>query len=250
MICALMIGRAGSSGFPGKNTTPVLGRPLCIYPLIAATNSIYVNKIFVSTDCSKIIKASNTFDVEYINRPPELSTNEALGEDVFQHGYYEIKKQLSAENKEIELLVLLFANSATINGELIDRGIEILRKNENFDSAITTSVYNMWSPLRARKLDSKDGTLKPFVPFETFGDPKELNCDRDSQGDVFFADMSVSIVRPSCLENMKEGLLPQKWMGQKIAPIPSWGGCDVDYEWQIPLVEYWLKKNGFKNEKN
>ena len=52
-----------------------------------------------------------------------------------------------------------------------------------------------------------------------------------------------------CLEKMEEGLLPQKWMGKKIAPIKSWGGCDVDYEWQIPAVEYWLKKSNFKNKK-
>ena len=89
-----------------------------------------------------------------------------------------------------------------------------------------------------------DGTLQPFVPFETFGDPKTLNCDRDSQGNVYYADMGVSIVRPRCLEHMEEGLLPQKWMGRHISPIPSWGGCDVDYEWQIPLVEYWLRKHG------
>ena len=102
----------------------------------------------------------------------------------------------------------------------------------------------MWSPLRARKL-GKDGCLRPMVPFETFGDPQNLNCDRDSQGDVHFADMGISVVRPECLENMVEGLLPQKWMGHRIAPIPNWGGCDVDYEWQIPMVEFWLRKHGF-----
>ena len=137
------------------------------------------------------------------------------------------------------------ANAATIDSKIIDNGVRILRKQKKFDSAVSTSVYNMWSPLRARKL-TKDGTLKPFVPFKTFGNPKTLNCDRDSQGNVYYADMSVSIVRPKCLENMKQGLLPQKWMGSKIAPIFSEGGCDVDYEYQIPGVEYWLKKRGFK----
>ena len=38
---------------------------------------------------------------------------------------------------------------------------------------------------------------------EVFGNPKTLNCDRDSQGDVFYADMSASIVRPKCFDNMK-----------------------------------------------
>ena len=35
---------------------------------------------------------------------------------------------------------------------------------------------------------------------------------------------------------------------KRIAPIFSWGGCDVDYEWQVPSVEYWLKKNNFKKK--
>ena len=100
----------------------------------------------------------------------------------------------------------------------------------------------MWSPLRARKLNKK-GRLVPFIDFKYFGNRKKLNCDRDSQGSVFFADMSVSIVRPSCLKNISSGLMPQKWMGKNIAPIFSYAGLDVDFEWQIPQVEYWIKKN-------
>ncbi len=111
---------------------------------------------------------------------------------------------------------------------------------------MTVSRYNMWSPLRARRL-TEQGTLDPFVPFETFGDPATLNCDRDSQGDVLFADMGLSLVRPHCLDRMEEGLLPQRWMGQRIAPIESWGGCDVDYEWQLPGVEHWLLAHGYEH---
>ena len=153
-------------------------------------------------------------------------------------------KELKKKNKEvkIEFLILLFANSVTVSAKMLNQGVNFLRKNPSFDSAVSTSVYNMWSPLRARKLNKK-GALVPFVPFKTFGNPKTLNCDRDSQGDVYFADMSCSIVRPKCLENMKNNLLPQKWMGKKIAPIKSWGGLDIDYEWQLPQAVHWLKKN-------
>lgn len=249
MICALMIGRANSKGFPGKNTYPVLGRPLCAYPLMATQQSTHKIRIFVSTDCPKITSVADSFGVEFIHRPEELATDKALGEDVYRHGYKEINRILKAEGQSIECMVLLFANAPTVSAALIDEGIDILRKNPHIDSAVSTSVYNMWSPLRARKLD-ENGLLKPFVPFETFGDPKTLNCDRDSQGNVYFADMSISVVRPHCLENMDEGLLPQKWMGQNIASIPSWGGCDVDYEWQIPLVEFWLKKHGVEWEQS
>lgn len=242
-ICALMIGRAGSTGFPGKNTYPILGRPLAEYPLLAARASRHVNRLFVSTDSPEIMEIGRRYDAELVERPKQLATKEALGEHVFAHGYFEIKKRLAAEGRQVEFVVLLFANAATVTGAMIDEGIEALRRDQTLDSAVTTSVYNMWSPLRARKIGS-DGCLHPFVPFETFGNPKTLNCDRDSQGEVHFADMGVSVVRPRCLENLEDGLLPQKWMGQKIHPIKSWGGCDIDYEWQVPMVEFWLRKHG------
>lgn len=240
-----MIGRAGSTGFPRKNIYPILGRPLAAYPLLAAQKSKYVDEIYVSTDSPEIMEIGRRFGAKLIERPARLATKEALGEHVFVHGYQEIAKRIAGTGQTIELMVLLFANGATLTAELIDQGIEALRADERLDSAVTVSEYNMWSPLRARKV-GPDGCLQPFVPFETFGDPKTLNCDRDSQGSVYFADMGVSVVRPRCLDNLDEGLLPQKWMGQHIHPIRSWGGCDIDYEWQVPMVEYWLREHGFE----
>ena len=247
MIAALLLGRKGSIGFPGKNLYPVLGRPLMVYPLLAALNAKHVAEVYISTDDERIMDIGRKHGAEIIVRPPELATKEALGEHAYVHGYRVIKERLTARGVPLELIVLLFCNAATILADTIDRGINVLHEHPDYDSAVTVSCYNMWSPLRARKI-AEDGLLHPFVPFETFGDPKTLNCDRDSQGDVWFADMGVSIVRPHCLENIKDGLLPQKWMGQKIYPLKQWGALDVDYEWQIPQVEYWLKKHGFTNE--
>jgi hypothetical protein len=241
MIVAFLMGREGSTGFPGKNTSPVLGRALMEYPLIAATRSKCINKVFVSTDSQKIKDIGLAYGAEIIDRPAELCSSQALGEDVYVHAFQYAKMTLK---EPIELIVLLMCNAATITAELIDDGISVLRSHPAYDSAVSVSCYNMWSPLRARKIGD-DGLLHPFVPFAAFGDPKRLNCDRDSQGDVWFADMGVSIVRPHCLEHLEDGLLPQKWMGQKIFPLKQWGGLDVDFEWQIPQVEYWLKKRGF-----
>ena len=217
------------------------------YPLLAAVSAKKVDMVYISTDDEQIMEIGERHGAHIIVRPPELASKSALGEDAYVHGYQVIRDSMPVGQK-LELLVLLFCNAATILGQTIDQGIDILRQNPAYDSAVTVSCYNMWSPLRARKIGT-DGLLHPFVPFETFGDPATLNCDRDSQGNVLFADMGVSIVRPRCLENIDQGLLPQKWMGRKIYPLRQWGGCDVDYEWQIPSVEYWLKKHGFTEKK-
>ena len=245
MNIAIMIGRAGSKGFPGKNIKKIDGKRLCEYPLIAAKKNKFVDEIYVSTDCPTIMAVAKKQKCKLINRPKKLSGNKALGDHVFEHAYFEIKKKV---NRKINFVILLFANAPLVTSKMIKQGILKLKKNKKADSAVSVSVYNMWSPLRARKLD-KNGFLKPFVPFKTFGNLKTLNCDRDSQGNVFFADMSLSIVRPKCLEKLKYGLLPQKWMGKNILPILCDGGLDIDYEWQVPQINYLLKKNGKKNSR-
>jgi len=246
MIAALLLGRKGSIGFPGKNLYPLLGRPLMAYPLLAALHARQVDEVYVSTDDERIMTIAADHGAGVIVRPPALATKRALGEHAYVHGYQVIREGLRERNLNLDMMVLLFCNAATITAASIDEGIAVLRRCPDYDSAVTVSLYNMWSPLRARKVGD-DGLLQPFVPFETFGDPATLNCDRDSQGDVWFADMGVSVVRPRCLDDLEGGLLPQKWMGRKIYPIKQWGGCDVDFEWQLPGVEFWLKQHGFSD---
>lgn len=239
MITAVLIGRRGSKGFPGKNLYEVLGHPLAYYPMAAAKGCAEVDKVYMSTDDERLMDLARQNGVEIINRPPELCTDTALGENVFRHAY-KTMKELNGK-KRIEMVVLLMCNAPMITSKTISEGIKALKKHEEYDSAVTVSRYNMYSPVRARKV-GPDGLLQPFVPLETFVDPKKLNCCRDSLGDVWFADMGVSIVKPRCFENIESGLPPQKWMGQKIMPLKQDGGCDVDYEWQMPMVEVWLKK--------
>ena len=239
MIPALIIGRKGSTGFPNKNITNFVGRPLMTYPILAAQHSKLIDDIYISTDSDQIREIAINHGLKNIERPKELATNEALAEDAFAHGYQEIKKK---SNEEIEFIVLLFCNGACITPGIIDKGIKFLRSDEDklYDSAATSSLYNMWSPLRAKKI--VNGRLEPFFPIEMFDD---ASCDRGSQGECWFADCSAFIVRPKCLEDLNYGENPFRWMGRTVYPLKQWGGLDLDYEWQKGQVEFWLRKHGF-----
>ena len=114
MIPALIIARSGSTGFPGKNVFPVLGRPLMTYPLLAAQESKLVDCSYISTDSAEMRTIGVDYGAEYIERPPELCTNTALGEDAFKHGYEVIRDRLADEGESLELIVLLFANLAQV----------------------------------------------------------------------------------------------------------------------------------------
>jgi hypothetical protein len=241
MIPALIIGRKGSVGFPGKNLYPVLGRPLMEYPLLAALNSESIAEVYVSTDSKEVKDVAKKNGAHVIERPARLCTKEALGEDAFIHGYRYIKDELK---KDVEFIALLHCNGPCVLPEQINEGVRVLRENKGYDSAITVSEYNMYSPARARRI-GEDGLLQPFIPFECYPKDMTINCNRDAQGAVYFADVCLSVVKPHCLENIENGVLPQRWMGRKIYPIKQWGGLDVDFEWQIPMVEFWLKAHGF-----
>lgn len=241
MIIALQIGRKNSKGLPGKNTLNVEGSPLAEWSLKAALGSELIDEVFVSTDDPKLKGIAKNLNVTCIDRPPILNTDIALGEDVFIYCNNYLQKKY--KNK-IKILVLLMANAPTINTEMINKGIKILNSDETLDSVVTVSKYNMWSPIRARRI-TKNNLLEPFIDLEYFANKDiNINCDRDSQGDVWFADMGVSIIRSKNLENINNGTPPQRWMGRNIYPLKNHAGLDLDYDYQLGQVTYWLKNNG------
>jgi CMP-N-acetylneuraminic acid synthetase len=235
MIPALIIGRKGSR-VTDKNVRPILGRPLALYPVLAAKHAREVTDVFVSTDCPKIEALGRDFGCTHIERPAFLATNEALAEDAFLHGYEQILRRTT---EPVEFVVLLFANGATITPGIIDDGIDFLRANPDYDSAVTVSRYNMFSALRARTI--QEGQVRPAIDPGMF---EGASCDRDSQGDTYFVDCSVFILRPHCFDYSR-GEVPFRWIGRKVHPLHQEAGCDVDFEWQIPVVEHFLRQAGF-----
>ncbi len=236
MIPVLLIGRGGSRGVPSKNTMNMLGRPLMTYPILAAKNSKLVDTIFLSTEAESIKAIGRSNGLNIIDRPAELASHTALVEDVIQHGYAEMKKSLG----EIEMFILLFCNCGTITPGIIDQGIDALRKDATLDSAVTVSLYNEYSPVRAKQISS-DGLVMPYIDINSI---PNASCDRDTATPSYFCDCSVWILRPSCL-NYEKGIQPFRWMGAKSIPLYQQGGLDIDHDYGIAMTEHWLRKHGF-----
>ncbi len=236
MIPALLIGRGNSRGVPLKNIMNILGRPLMTYPIMAAQNSAYIDEIFVSTEDERIKDVGRKHNLHIIDRPEHLSFHSALVEDVILHGYSEMVKY----NANIEMFVLLFCNSATISPGIIDKGIEAMRHDETLDSAVTVSMYNEYSPVRAKKINS-DNIIESYIEIQKIDN---ASCDRDSAEPCYFCDCSLWILRPHCLE-YDNGVQPFRWMGQRSYPLYQQGGLDIDHDYGIAMTEHWLRKNQF-----
>jgi len=237
-IPVLMIGRGGSRGVPGKNTMHILGRPLMEYPILAAKNSTHVGEIYLSTDAESIKKIGRKNGVKIIDRPPSLASDEALVEDVVVHGFQQMEK---ISGKNIDIFVLLFCNTATITPGLIDKGIEMLHMDVSIDSAVSVSLYNEYSPVRAKKI-TKDGYIAPYLDIKI----DNASCDRDTAEPCYFCDCSVWVLRANCM-NIEEGTLPFRWMGRKSIPLYQQGGLDIDHDYGVSMTVHWLQKNGFSD---
>lgn len=238
-VPVLLIGRAGSRGVPGKNTMLILGQPLMSYPIMAARSSRSAGTLYVSTDGKEIKQIGRSYGAEIIERPSVLATASALVEDVVVHGYEDISRR---EKRAPEALILLFCNSATVTSDLIDRCVERLRQDKSLDSAVSVSLYNEYSPVRAKRID-EHGLLQPYVNVD---DIPGASCDRDSAEPAYFCDCSVWVMRRRCM-NLANGQLPFRWIGQRVAPVPQVGGLDIDHEYGIAMTESWLRRHGFSD---
>lgn len=242
MIVGLQLGKETSTGLPGKNYMKIMGRRLNEYSLLAGYHCKYIDKLYTSTDSPTIKSGASKFEATIIDRPPELARPETLTEDVLTHAYKFIINDLG---ETPEIIVLLFANAPTVDLEKLYEGIEILLNDPSLDSCFSVVRYNMFSPTRAKGL-SANNILQPFVNLKYF---QNISSIRSSQGDVYFVDFTIQIMRPTCFVNMDEGTPPLKWMGKKTYGLEVDFGFDIDEEWQIPVIEYWLKKAGFTNTK-
>ena len=244
MNIALIIGKHKSTGIPGKNWRPILGRPMMEYPLMAAYHCKFIDHIFVSTDSPILSEISQKYSTDLIDRPSFLSQPETPTEDVFEHAWNIIKDKFGTN--KVNSIALMFANSPDTLPELLQEGIEKLESNPELDSVVSISKYNMFTPLRARKI--LGNISKPILDLDNLG--IDNTFDRDAMGDIYFCDFGVQIVRPEkCLEDAKGGSLPFRWLGKKQGYLKKEYGFDIDYEWQFPVIEKWLKDHGFTDKK-
>ena len=240
-VVSLLIGKDKSTGVPGKNYRNIVGRPMCEYACIAS-KALRIKNFFISTDSQTIKKIGLNYDAKIIDRPKYLAQPESLTEDVLVHASNEIENKLGYTP---EIVCLLFANNPAIDINLLKKGIEELQKDSTLDAAFSVCRYDMFSPIRARKVNDL-GLIEPSVPLEFFGN--NISSIRDSQGGVYYCDLSIQVMRWRCFTNMEEGNQPFKWMGKKTKALINDFGFDVDSEWQFKVIEYWLSKRGFTDD--
>ena len=233
MICALLVDPDDSIDFPG-NEAEVLGRPLAAYPLLAAKGSEHARRLYAQTASSPVRRIAVQLGAIILDPPPSAEDGPRPTDTArVLSGYRQIIDDLKSEKGELELLVLLFANTGAVNTALIDAGVRALLDDPALDSAATVSPYDRWNPRRAFR-EGADGRLTPYGSATEIGTP-------------WFPDWGAAILRPRILNTLRPDAADLSWLGEKILPLKQAGGGPVDYSWQVPKMEYWLKKQGVRD---
>jgi N-acetylneuraminate synthase/N,N'-diacetyllegionaminate synthase len=151
---AVVIGRAGSKGLPGKNTRALAGRPLVCHAIEAAVAARTVDRVVVSTDGDDIAAAADAMSVEVVRRPAELATDTAAVDAAVRHA-------VETVGGDERVIVILYANVPVRPADLIDRAVALLRKT-GADSVQSFCDVGKQHPCWMASLDDEH-RVKPYV---------------------------------------------------------------------------------------
>jgi len=245
MIVAVEFGLGEKDGLhPGRNMYPVLGRPMMAYPLLASRHAKLVECTAISTNSPSMAQVGRNLGADVIQRPSQLLARDINMGLVFRHAAVELEKRTG---KQMDMMVILLANAPAVTAELIDRSVNFLLDRPAYDSVATVSLHNEHNPSHACTI-SDNQELASFLSPALF--KNTASWSRDALGDIYFINNCLRVIRrKSLFSDNASSRLPYPWMGERTAPIVHQGGYDVDYDWQIPGVERWLRQQGFTTEK-
>ena len=236
MVIALIAGQGEDKKFPGRNTFPLLGRPMMVYPILAAQHAEEVDRVFLTTDSPAIERVAAGLGVPTLPRSPEVRGPSVRLTEVVVEAAGQAARAIG---ETPEAIVLLLCNAPTVTGGLIDHGVEILRNDPSLDAVMSVSMHNEFHPSYALRI----GEASLLCPYD---------ADRDAtkkKEDAYFPDALLWVIRPRVLKaaSGQQGL--SEWVmncaDSRVYPLVHEGYGDVDYLWQVPAIEEWLRRHGF-----
>lgn len=156
---AVILGRAGSKGVPGKNTAVIAGKPCVQWTIEAAKASEHVAHIIVSSDDPVMLDLAQRADTIGVKRPAELASDGARVDDAARHAIREFERT-HANLAERSPIVILYANVPVRPPDLIDRAVHLLRTTE-CDSVQSYAPVGKHHPWWTAKVDEA-GNVSPW----------------------------------------------------------------------------------------
>lgn len=236
-IAALLTGR-GNNTLKDKNVLPVLGRPLCQYPAMAAKNCTMITDFYVSSDDEKILSAAEEVGYKRIVRPAELALPTAQHVDAIIHALGVMKN----DGCEPDVLVVILANNAIIKTEWIEETIQNLINDSTLSASCPVLSEQDHHPYRCKCM-REDGTLGTWFDFEG----KNISTNRqDLPKNYVFCHNFWTLNLKNSLYSEEPGQQPWTFMGPRVKPVVVPESFDVHDMDDIIRTEKWLTAEGIK----
>ncbi len=222
-VLAVVIGRAGSKGLPGKNTRLVAGRPMICHSIQHAEQAKCVTRVVVSTDGDEIAAAAESIPIgpigiQVVRRPPELASDTATVGAAVRHA-------VDALGATEPIIVVLYANVPVRPADLIDRAVGLLVQS-GADSVQSYSDVGKHHPYWMCELDEVQ-RVKPFI---------ENQVDRRQDlPKLLSLDGGVIAVKATCVRNADD-INPHGFLGTDRRGIENPSGSVIDVDDAIDLA--------------
>lgn len=155
---AIILGRAGSKGAPGKNSRRLAGKPCIGWTIEHAQRSSGVSRIVVSTDGDDLARLARDAGAEVIRRPDALASDTATVDAAARHAVEELESRGGAP---IGPVVILYANVPVRPADLTDRALELLAAS-GCDSVQSYCAVGKHHPWWTARMDPATGLVAPW----------------------------------------------------------------------------------------
>ncbi|HEX8877658.1 MAG TPA: acylneuraminate cytidylyltransferase family protein [Phycisphaerales bacterium] len=154
---AIILGRAGSKGVPGKNIAPIAGKPCGLWTIDLAKASPTVARVVVSTDDATLASLARDRGATVIERPADLASDAARIDDAARHAVQQLERSRFDAAAPI---VILYANVPVRPRDLIDRAVALLISS-GCDSVQSYQPVGKHHPWWTARLD-ESGRVGPW----------------------------------------------------------------------------------------
>ena len=165
-IDAIIPARAGSKRVPAKNIRMLGNKPMIRYTIESAMDSKFIENIYVSSNDPEVKKICSVLDCHFIDRPENLSTDDATTESVIDHFLAIVKER----NKRPDILVILQPTVPFREPGSIDCSIETLIDGK-FDSVTSHIRVDFYHPNKIKKVEGDQ--LAPYYEPEVVGEQRK-----------------------------------------------------------------------------
>lgn len=221
---AIIPARGGSKGIPRKNLQLLAGLPLVCWTIKAATSSLAIDKVIVSTDDEEIAEVSSDFGAEVpFIRPADISADESSALDVCRHAleFFESDSDFEPNN-----IIYLQPTSPFRKASHIDEAMNFFLQN-NADTLVSVM------PVPHNMLPSSqvyfDQEIDDFIQIENSN-----NFRRQNKNKNYYARNG-----PAILISTVETILQNQLYGQKVSvfEMGTISSFDIDEPIDLEIAE-------------